>query len=479
MNVVVIGSGISATIVAKTFLESNHKVYLVDSGNILDNPKLSSKNKYKFLPDVKKSPKFNDKFLINSVRQFKKKYKIKTKNFLLASGLISGGLSNFWGGGLEIPKSSYLKKYFFGNSILNERTYIDRELQIDKKRFSFFNYFYNQKIIKKILKKTNKNIYFSKFLLALQHYNTKKLNIQDYDKIDLLTGCNQNIYNSKFQILNLLKNNNFIYLPNTFVENIKKSRSRYLIISDNKNLSKINFDKLIISTGTVGSTILVDRIFNYSGEYRLFHTPILKLMYFSFSLPFKIKNKIKFSLPLLKLNIHIKKEKFSGSFMQLNNISNNFFGIRKSNILFSLFKKFIFVGNIFLPYNYSNTYIKVDKNRTLIYSNDNFNKKQLILSIKKKLNLYLSSLNLIEFFYQNLKFLQNGSDAHYSSTLINKHIKGKKILNDLCELNSFKNIHVIDGSSIKEGLHFPTYFLMMYSRFISKLIINNEKKNKN
>jgi hypothetical protein len=96
----------------------------------------------------------------------------------------------------------------------------------------------------------------------------------------------------------------------------------------------------------------------------LFHTPILKLMYFSFSLIFKIKNKIKFDLPLLNLNIHIKKDKFSGSFMQLYNISNNFFGISKLNILFSLFKKFIFVGNIFLPSNYSSTFIKVNKNKT-------------------------------------------------------------------------------------------------------------------
>jgi hypothetical protein len=39
-----------------------------------------------------------------------------------------------------------------------------------------------------MLKKTDKNIYFSKFLLALQHYNKKKLNIEDYNKIDLLTG---------------------------------------------------------------------------------------------------------------------------------------------------------------------------------------------------------------------------------------------------------------------------------------------------
>ena len=87
--------------------------------------------------------------------------------------------------------------------------------------------------------------------------------------------------------------------------------------------------------------------------------------------------------------------------------------------------------------------------------------------------------NFFQFFSQNFKFLQNGSDAHYTSSLENKYINGKKLLNDNCELNNFKNIHVIDGSSIKEGLHFPTYFLMLHARFITKKIILNEKKNKN
>ena len=59
------------------------------------------------------------------------------------------------------------------------------------------------------------------------------------------------------------------------------------------------------------------------------------------------------------------------------------------------------------------------------------------------------------------------------------YINVKKLLNNYCELNSFKNIHIIDGSSIKNGLHFPTYFLMLHARCISKKIIIDEKKKKN
>lgn len=476
MNIIIIGSGTSAIVTAKTFLENNYTVYLIDSENI--DKKFYYKKKINFLPNIKKSPKFHNKTLQNSIKKFKKKYNIKTKNFLLVSGLISGGLSNFWGAGLEIPSKKYLKQYPNRNLILNEQNYIDKELCIKKNRFDFYNLFFNQKIIKKFLSKKNKSIYFSKLLVAVKQFNKNNLSINNYHNVNLLSNNNKYVYNAKFKIIELLSNQKFNYLSDTFVKNIKKTKNGYKLITDNKKKLNIKINKIIISTGTVGSTILVDKILNLSENYRLFHTPLLKLMYFSFLLPFKIK-KIKFGLALLKLNVFIKSEKFSGSFIELSNIKNSFFGISDKNILFSLIKKFFYVGNIFLPPNYSNTFISINKKRTLIYSKNKFDKKKIIFNLKKKINPFLKKLNLFEFFPQNLKFLDNGSDAHYTSTLVNKIVNKKKIINEVCELNSFKNIHVIDGSCIKEGLHYPNYFLMMYARFITKKIIANDKKNKN
>ena len=115
----------------------------------------------------------------------------------------------------------------------------------------------------------------------------------------------------------------------------------------------------------------------------------------------------------------------------------------------------------------------------MIYSNNNFNQKEFVFTLRKKLNSFLSQFSLFEFFMQNLKFLENGSDAHYTSTLEQKYINGKKLLSNNCELYKYKNVHIIDGSSIKPGLHYPTYFLMLYARHISKKIIINDKKNKN
>ena len=70
--------------------------------------------------------------------------------------------------------------------------------------------------------------------------------------------------------------------------------------------------------------------------------------------------------------------------MYLNNISNYFFGISKLNILYSIAKKFVFVGNIFLPSNYSNTTITVKKNKTFIYSDFRSNNDKLLIDLKKK-----------------------------------------------------------------------------------------------
>ena len=143
MNIAIIGSGVSAVIVAKTFLEYNYKVYLIDSGNVLEKENIENIKQSNFIPDIKKSPKYNNKHLANSLLKFKKKYNIRTKNFFLVSSLVTGGLSNFWGAGLEIPNLKYLRKYTFGKSIMKEQKYIDKELKLTNKNLIFLIIFTN------------------------------------------------------------------------------------------------------------------------------------------------------------------------------------------------------------------------------------------------------------------------------------------------------------------------------------------------
>ena len=53
MNVVIIGSGTSGIIVAKTFLEYNYRVHLIDSENFTDD--IENKTRAKFLPSLKQN----------------------------------------------------------------------------------------------------------------------------------------------------------------------------------------------------------------------------------------------------------------------------------------------------------------------------------------------------------------------------------------------------------------------------------------
>ena len=108
MKVAIIGSGISGILVAKTFLEANYEVYLYDASNL--RKKNLNKKKLSFFPQTKISPKYDDPLIKKGISQFKKNYQVKVKKFFLASPLITGGMSNFWGGGNKIQKENYLRR---------------------------------------------------------------------------------------------------------------------------------------------------------------------------------------------------------------------------------------------------------------------------------------------------------------------------------------------------------------------------------
>ena len=79
----------------------------------------------------------------------------------------------------------------------------------------------------------------------------------------------------------ILENKNFIYIPNTFIKNVKRKKL-YELITDSKKKTNLRFNKVIISTGTVGSTILADRILNFSEKYRLPGVGLKFMFHFQF-----------------------------------------------------------------------------------------------------------------------------------------------------------------------------------------------------
>ncbi len=477
MNIAIIGSGISSITAAKTFLEFNYNVYLFDANNF--NEKIITDTEISYYNNNDSSPKFNNKIIKNSIKIFKEKYKLKTNNFFLTSSLISGGLANFWGSGIQFPEKEYLKKNKYSLKICNEEEFINKQIGIKKANyFKFYDFFYEQKFIQTMLKYKAKKIHFAKLYLAVRQFNkNNKIKKCEFLNNCLLNCKNNSIYNPRNEIEFLKENKLFKYLPNHFVRNIIKINSKYNI-KTNKGIYNLRFDKVIVSAGTIGSTVLISKALKLDANFRISHTPMIQLVYFNLFLPFKINNNKKFSLPLMEIITEYKKKKIRGSFIYANNISNNFFGISEFNFFFSFIKKFLFVGNIFLPSEYSSSYLSIRKGRKIIYS-DEINKKIILQKLKGTINKFLKKFNLYSLPFQNFKLLKNGSDAHYTSTLYNYKINNKKFLNKNCEVIGLKNCYVLDGSSIANGLTFPTYFIMTYIRFIVKRLVNNDEKNKN
>ena len=361
-KIAIVGSGISAVIVANVFLKAKYKVYMFDSGNF--------KNKSKKQKDKKKtfrllSSKFLQHKYLNEINRFKKKYKILNYDFNLKSALVSGGLSNYWGAGIEFPSIDYLKKYTNYKSIIQESRNIKKIIGIPfNNDTKYFDFFYKQNVIKNILIKKNKKIYFEKSNLAV-----RQIDIKNQSKKDT-------IFNASDQIKILKKNKNFYYYENKHVESFKKCKKNSYKIVFEQYESKTIFDKVIISAGTIGSSILVGKLLNLKTKIKVLHHKMLIFIFFTFN---NVHRSLKgYDLPLLRL---VYKSKFGvskGGFIFSKDLDNRFFNLDNRNFLFNYLKKFFFIGNFFMPTNFTKSYIKLDGNKTKINT-----------STKKKTNEFI------------------------------------------------------------------------------------------
>ena len=402
-KIAIIGSGISAVIVAKVFLKAKYRVYMYDSDD-LESKKTSlndKKNSFKL-----SSTKFLQSKYENEISYFKEKYKIANNDFNLKSALVSGGLSNYWGAGIEYPNFDYLKKYSNFKSIIKENKEIKKIIGIPLNNdTSYFDFFYKQNVIQDILKKKNNRIYFEKFNLAVRQLISK-------NHIKKNT-----IFNASNQIKILKKNKYFYYHQNKHVVSVKKYKNNsYKIIFENE-ISDQMFNKVIISAGTIGSTILVARLLNLKKKIRILHHKMLVFVFFSFkSLHKNLKG---YDLPLLRLVYKSKFGESKGGFIFSKDLDNRFLNINKKNFLFNYLKKFFFIGNFFMPNKFINSFIKLNGSKTSITTSTN---KKSVNLYKKKLTSDLSNLlKLHKIFSLPIKksfFLKNGSDAHYTSSLL-------------------------------------------------------------
>ena len=438
-RICVIGSGPCGAATCEELLKLNYEVTLVDFNPNFNDYKDIKINK----KSIKISPKYNSKNFIVGNRLFQKFNNLSSKNFFISSVLSLGGLSNYWGGGLEIPKKKFFKNFY---ECFNFYDYFNSE----KKNFNLKN-IYSPKI------ELSNNFKFHNPLILSQDLSiSEKKFFKNYLN-------NKYIYNSKYKIEEMEKKNKLKFYDNLFVNNISRINDSYQIVCLDKNLNSLKLEEkfkcVYICTGAIGSRILVNKIKNIDNKssFKLYHTPMAKLLFIKF--------------PFVKININhmyeiSNKLKFSKGYMlQLNKInykSSNIF----INFLLMLFKNFIVVGTLFYHQSCIDTYFSYDKKNKNYKISFKTKKRFKIIKkyINKQLNIFSRKYFLIKIPLLSIQDNKFGSDAHYTSTLYNSELLSKEN-----EVINYKNIFVNDTSVIKPGLFYPTFLSMYYSRFMVKI----------
>ena len=445
MKIAVIGSGLSGLVTSKLLLEKNFDVTLI-SCQFKD---FEKKNNFGTISKLKnRSFKYEDSSFIHANEIFKKINNIELNNFFLSSVLTDGGLSKFWGAGLEVPDDNYLKNLNYNFDKNKGLKFLNSIFLLDQNKLDLVNDYYKDEIIKNLFSYNKLNIYFSYLKLAFKkNYTGDELN-------------DQSIFEYKDILSLLLTKKKFNFKNSNFLTNIEKNNKKYNLITkkiiDQKMEKLMDFDKIFICAGTIGSTILFNNILGLNNfSSKLYHHPMLKLLYF------KINNSDisnNFNYPLININIKNSDASIDkGSIIFLKDVENKIFGLNNSNKIFNYFKKYFLAGNLFLPSELITTQINFLNKKIVIESKLSSNFSEYKKKTKKKLNTFFREMNYLPLPFQNMQLMEIGSDSHYTSTLYNMNI----FFNDKYELKEFPNVYFMDGSIIPPNLNFPTAFTLM------------------
>jgi len=211
---------------------------------------------------------------------------------------------------------------------------------------------------------------------------------------------------------------------------------------------------------------------NIKNEVKIKEHPRLISMFFS---KYKIKNYMNFMPSQIQIRNDTRNKSFLVDFRPGNkSIIDTATKIYKLLIpfkyLLNFFRNYMIFSNILLDSSYSNVFMKLRKDsKALIYSKNN-KSSSIFKNIHKKIFKMLCNENLIYPIYKNF-FSNHGSAYHYFGTIPISKKKKKMSVNNLCQLNNFKNIYIIDGSVFDFKINkYPLGLVMANARRIAKEI---------
>ena len=462
-DIVIIGSGLSSSAFLKGFGVTNKKIGLISPFNLKIQNKNISTKLYNYL-NKNLPPRFNKKN-INSCINYFIKNKIKVDNNISIFGDLShGGVSKYWGGSCEFP---------FENEI------------------SFLNKKNKKKLINSYVKIFNENKFYGDLIFSKNFKNKKNENKDQSQLFKKLISMKKKNNVKFFKNVNAKNTKTgHLFLPtstkklpknikslNYFVKEIKKKNKFYSVLCENNKESiEITTKKLVVASGTISTTKLICKMLKIKKPISINHNPMIfgffilkkKLKLEKFS-PSKLaahiysnNSKFKSLANFRTSNLVIKSKIFNNFNIMKNFLSRNFYNLLEKNLLFY---------NLYLDSNFGNLNIQLQDNNQIKI----FYKKKNIFKIKKK--LYDETKTIYNFLKLNniifplkFQFLPPwGNDNHYTGTIPINGLDKKLSLNENCELKGYKNLFIIDGSSIPNtSVKFPTALIIANAFRIGK-----------
>tara|TARA_B100000700_G_scaffold147947_1_gene164843 strand:+ start:1739 stop:3268 length:1530 start_codon:yes stop_codon:yes gene_type:complete len=488
----VIGSGTSSEPVIFHLSKTNLNSLIIDRSNIykeyveIDNTK-------KFISNITPKQIFSNLKIHDqkSYISLSSNASLKCNNFSYVYSYVSGGLSNFWGGGLfNWPDSEIIKATTVPiKSIRESYENISKRLKILSrddflKKSSFSNHFLkkNEKISPVIFQS-------SRFFISENSLLNHDFNKQKYDQ--------HLIWKASHTIREYIDNsNNLKYFSGTTALSIKKYENYYEISCLQGNeYKRIKSKSIFLCSGVINSTYLAFSALDLDEElFKLNHSfaAITPIIYFGFLSRFHIKNTYlpDLSWSLISKGVNISGYLLSSFFIHMKIVKRFKNGFLK--IIYSLLENILssiaFI-TIFTSSTQTNTELKIKK-----ISNQNNDIDEFLLELRnkdsaisskeymskelKKLSTFIKGkFYLMKFLTQHAK---TGGDIHYGSTMPEKKIMKSPINTSFTgEIEKAKNIYACDASRLGFISSLPhTLTVMAIIDSSMPLIIEKLKKGK-
>lgn len=465
IDIIVIGSGLSGLNFVDTYLEKKQKVHVISPNFntiVNDNNRF---NNLKALPSQMegKNIHINNYFSCN---------KIKLDKTCKALGSLNrGGLSDYWGLQLDSYISKNQKNVKKETIVSIQKNFLEflKKYKLlgtfyDDKKVLYENDYITPNFLNSLLKVKDKFFECKKPILGFFSTKLKKI---DLDKL--------NEKKQKFIAKNFfrrLKKKKNIKFHNFYVEKIQNFKGKIKIIcKDAKNQNQYFLaKKVVFATGTIVTTKILLDYLKISKSIKIKHHPRLLGMFFSRK---PIKSILNFTPSLMQIINKSKNDYYAadlrpGNRLITNSIIEAFPFMSPFKIIINFLRRRLLFSNILLDSSFSNIFMKKDKDKYKLF----FKSGDLIKKLRQrnyKVFKFLLSKKMILPIFKTF-YPGNGADYHYFGSIpFGK--KGKLSVNNNCQLNSNKNIYIVDGSIFDFKTNkYPLGIVIANSRRIGRLL---------